>query len=1289
MFLSVGDILQLSRLAADLYTKGWAVARDAPQDFRDLVHELLLLKAILFGVHKKVKRDPDSYGDATERVLQRCFDALSEFSTLVRKYEKLALSDRGHWFRRLQWSREQDSIKDCHTKLQKYQSLLQLVLTPEGSEEQPDNGKYNEGITWPEPSSPGYDERYTYRERPASSFSQPTQSKTIDSSQTLISSYPSPPRIHDKSPILSQTRPNASYLEAGSAELALLQKTSSQITGRSSVSDSQRGSDSHKSDQFFTKRPSDASIEGRLRHMSFSTIGSEDPLTRLSAENTILQPLEIPEQREQHDCPKEIEEAFLRSFESIGDEVLDESWICIATWWLLKRKVAGEKLKRRPRKLANDLLKALKTDLHRRQRDRYRRSVPGTDVLLKQDLSLLESFEQIVEAKESAPQAMDDLTTSQRWITIDTDHAGFEEERVMFRCWVNAQIGRRNERSKSSNAPYVILLWTKAGESEIFVSLCNQRDTLNLSRKLTAEDVEDWDSLDGDSTALHLEFPSQPAEINFLAAWHFEKFREGPKQFFNAVRGRDPRSGELTIFHTVLNSYRNTNPSSPSERSNGDAQQGSFDACELRVYEQMDDMCWKTVRRLVVSSAADSKRLGSVSHWLPISNVRLQVEDRTVTISWSDFGHLEKKTQGNYNPYYSYVYRSDQPNQKIILVFRHNDDAQKFEDCILYLTETPPQARLGSSIKNPSAFQEIRLYSLFDQDDPDRGYHGIVHSKRSPKTYHCSQIGYVYRDLDFTFQDRDPTAIIVHNVRVPHYISTRHKMLARPTEREVVPQFREVTYMNRPLPLSFSCDEDAVKFLNGLTGWRLKFYRQSAKLVLTDTSRFRNPKKSHKGAEMYLWEKAAPEGGNLTQLTARLDEEDRPWLTARLETSGGGLGLPTGGVAELKGLAVQQGKDLDTKHMKANTGEEANSKSCWKLTIIFKETGDRDATLRRRSINTEAGPLPSNWDKLGDEAHKQKFTLGGRSTETQAENIFASSSELQGDAHGRPVGGHQATSKSIASTAASSSSDRENKSEISSGLEVEPQLTPVSAAQYKTIDGKAEGTETATQIRLKPTFRDIDYNPAYSVAEAMGKSLESSARSASLTGLSRDNTASTRASFEETYLDDQHKEPEIEMYRSEPLVENLNRNSMALEAGKKSDGGEAITSVATASQGRSHRPASMTSPSVTEDDKLPLKEKGGVVWKSSGQASSTANGKGVNRRIRKRLKTGCLSKSEWRDQTIQPNNTSQHVVVAGLSVVKSAQFAIIVPSRSVIAKAIHREWVSRIHWGRIALHRGI
>lgn len=54
-------------------------------------------------------------------------------------FATVALSDRGHWFRRLQWSREQDSIKECRNKLQKYQGWLQLVLTPEGRLVEPDH----------------------------------------------------------------------------------------------------------------------------------------------------------------------------------------------------------------------------------------------------------------------------------------------------------------------------------------------------------------------------------------------------------------------------------------------------------------------------------------------------------------------------------------------------------------------------------------------------------------------------------------------------------------------------------------------------------------------------------------------------------------------------------------------------------------------------------------------------------------------------------------------------------------------------------------------------------------------------------------------------------------------------------------------------------------------------------------------------------------------------------------------------------------------------------------------
>ena len=229
----------------------------------------------------------------------------------------------------------------------------------------------------------------------------------------------------------------------------------------------------------------------------------------------------------------------------------------------------------------------------------------------------------------------------------------------------------------------------------------------------------------------------------------------------------------------------------------------------------------------------------------------------------------------------------------------------------------------------------------------------IVYAKKSPKTYHFSQICYIYRDLDFSFLNQNASEIELQNVRTPQYISTRHKMLSRPKDSDAPPELREVTSVFQPVQLTFSTDDDAVQFLSGLTGWRLKFYKQCVKLVATDTSHFHKPKKTYKNAEISLWEKSASDFGSLTQLLVRLPEMDRPWITAMrtliwhmawefdiltiylVESSGGGLGLPSGGVAELKNLVIQQGKDLDTKHMKANS-EETNSKHCWKCTITFK-----------------------------------------------------------------------------------------------------------------------------------------------------------------------------------------------------------------------------------------------------------------------------------------------------------------------------------------------------------------
>lgn len=69
-----------------------------------------------------------------------------------------------------------------------------------------------------------------------------------------------------------------------------------------------------------------------------------------------------------------------------------------------------------------------------------------------------------------------------RWITVEQEDAGEEDETVLFRTFVNAAIGGKRLRMKSKGAPYLLILSTKEGESEPKVTICNQSGTLGLTR---------------------------------------------------------------------------------------------------------------------------------------------------------------------------------------------------------------------------------------------------------------------------------------------------------------------------------------------------------------------------------------------------------------------------------------------------------------------------------------------------------------------------------------------------------------------------------------------------------------------------------------------------------------------------------------------------------------------------------------------------------------------------------------------------------------------------------------
>lgn len=91
-FSPISDTLTLTKLAFDLYEKGYVVARDAPKQFRELLDDLFLLKDVLWHIQEYVIQDNAHCENPVEKILKRFSHTLNGFGDLVSKYEKL-----GEW----------------------------------------------------------------------------------------------------------------------------------------------------------------------------------------------------------------------------------------------------------------------------------------------------------------------------------------------------------------------------------------------------------------------------------------------------------------------------------------------------------------------------------------------------------------------------------------------------------------------------------------------------------------------------------------------------------------------------------------------------------------------------------------------------------------------------------------------------------------------------------------------------------------------------------------------------------------------------------------------------------------------------------------------------------------------------------------------------------------------------------------------------------------------------------------------------------------------------------------
>lgn len=117
------------------------------------------------------------------------------------------------------------------------------------------------------------------------------------------------------------------------------------------------------------------------------------------------------------------------------------------------------------------------------------KSFRNTPLLISPEFSIIQSQSldiwEPVQPEEASQNGTDiplGLGAS-RWIAVDIEDAGGDEERVLYRTFVNAGIGGKKFRIRTKGAPYMLLLATREGESEPKIILCNQSGSLRLERE--------------------------------------------------------------------------------------------------------------------------------------------------------------------------------------------------------------------------------------------------------------------------------------------------------------------------------------------------------------------------------------------------------------------------------------------------------------------------------------------------------------------------------------------------------------------------------------------------------------------------------------------------------------------------------------------------------------------------------------------------------------------------------------------------------------------------------------
>ncbi|XHG03727.1 hypothetical protein AWENTII_007020 [Aspergillus wentii] len=596
------------------------------------------------------------------------------------------------------------------------------------------------------------------------------------------------------------------------------------------------------------------------------------------------------------------------------------------------------------RKLIADLSEGIKEELSQFSA----MDVPEYSILHSQNFEIWESL-QSEESLENGGNAFIGLGNA-RWITVEQEDAGDEEEKVLFRTFVNAGIGGKKFRMRTKGAPYMLLLSTRDGESEPKITICNQSGTLCLQRDFVPDDLVQLigishASLSGVpgakiSEPVLLKFESISVSISFQYGADLLEFINIPKAYFDAVWQREPMDSdqfsESVLFRGSVEIFEQLK--APSMKSMNPRM--VHRSCQVRILERSFGEAWRTVRRIVISSSAAEKIPRSMELFMPMANVQINREEasRQVVLKWSDTCQEKTDTDGNYNKQFSYVYDHSNPNIGMSLHFRNQAKAEEFEQAILSLSIRP-------SFSWTQASSSGCVYDVVDTVLDQKQYKTIL-LHRSQSSWKYCDIFYLYRDTNYTYE-HSGFRVQFPRIYYTDYISSHVDKLYR-ADSPVI--FSHCEKKVGKMTVEFSHEPILRAFMSALaTSYELLFSR-NAHLVAAKEKTLFVSKKWKGGAEVKLWRT-----GNSVQLASRWnDRVTDKWLTMSIPP---GALEPTkdGNQVSFSHMQYSLGTVLDMAHIiTRNPTEKGKARLEGTITITFMAVGDREefvAALERDYVS--------------------------------------------------------------------------------------------------------------------------------------------------------------------------------------------------------------------------------------------------------------------------------------------------------------------------------------------------